>query len=191
MPYRPHWQHYFPTRMLQKAALNLLSNTFQKRDFAQPISIRASRVLGPISRHHVAQIIPVVRTAAGASRPGLAVGLLRVLCNGMCATKRFHIDNEEHSCRMGCPNGPNASPITTDVPSSPTFSARCGGTLSSTFVKVIYYRVSSLRYCTEAYSTGSRSWVLLMFLCTPTIIIDRRWTTHEDLRIAWIEEFGL
>ena len=93
--------------MLQKAAMNLLSNTVQKRDFAQLISMMASRVLGPISRNHVAQIIPKVRNAALASRQGLGVGLLRVLCNCMGTTRRFHIDNEEHSCRVGCLDEPD------------------------------------------------------------------------------------
>ena len=97
-----------PARNLQKAAMNLLSfTTIQQRDFSQPISVRASRVLGPISRHHVAQIIHMVRNAARASRQRLAVGLLRVLCNCMGTTRRFHIDNEEHSCRVGCLDEPD------------------------------------------------------------------------------------
>ena len=75
-------------RNLQKAAMNLLSfTTIQQRDFSQQISVRASRVLGLISRHHVGLQLP-------ASRQGLAVGLLRVLCNGTCTTRRFHTDDE-------------------------------------------------------------------------------------------------
>ena len=93
-----------PARNLQKAAMNLLSfTTIQQRDFSQPISVRASRVLGPISRHHVAQIIHMVRNAARSSRQGLAVAP-SVLCNCMGTTRRFHVENEEHSCRLGCPN---------------------------------------------------------------------------------------
>ena len=62
-----------PVRNLQKAATNLLGSTLlQKHDFSQPITERASRVLGPIGRHHVAQIIPTVRNAARASRPAWA-----------------------------------------------------------------------------------------------------------------------
>ena len=64
-------------------------------------------MLGPISRHHVAQIIPLVRNAARASRSGAAVGILRVLYNGMCATTRFHVENEEHSCRVRCRDEPD------------------------------------------------------------------------------------
>ena len=39
--------------------------------------------------------------AARASCPGLAVGILCVLCNGMCTAKRFHMDDEEEKCRVG------------------------------------------------------------------------------------------
>ena len=72
--------------MIQKAATTLLCDTIQNRDFALPVARRASKSLGPISRFHVAQILPMMQKAAPASRPGLAVGILRLLCNGMCAT---------------------------------------------------------------------------------------------------------
>ena len=85
----------------QKAATALLRDTIPKRDFALPIATRASKILGPISRHLMAQIIPMMCTAARASRPGLASGILRVLCNGMCVAKRFYVDDEEQHCRAG------------------------------------------------------------------------------------------
>ena len=75
-----------PARNLQKAATNLLCSAIQKRDFAQPFVRRATRVLGPIRRHHVAQIIPMVRKTARASRSGLAVGIFRV-CATACAQR--------------------------------------------------------------------------------------------------------
>ena len=56
-----------------------MSDTIQKRNFAIPIAARVSKVLGPISRHHAAQILPLIRSAARASRPGVAVGILRVV----------------------------------------------------------------------------------------------------------------
>ena len=91
-----------PRDKIQKAATTLLCDTTQKRDFALPTAARASRILGPISRHLTAQIIPMIRNAARGSRPGSAVGTLRVLCNGMCTAKRFHVGNEEQTCRIGC-----------------------------------------------------------------------------------------
>ena len=144
-----------PDRNLREAAMNLLSCTVQKRDFVQPISIRASRVPGLISRHHVA------RNAARASRPGLAVRILRVLSRGMCATRRFHDENEEHSCRVGAPMSQTACPIITGAFSFPTSSARFGGTPRSTLVKTIYCMISSLRYVIEACNMGFWSWVSL------------------------------
>ena len=31
------------------------------------------------------------------SRPGFAVGILRLLCNGLCTTKRFHVVNDDQT----------------------------------------------------------------------------------------------
>ena len=87
---------------IQKAAMTLLCDTTLKSDFSIPIAARASRMFGSISEHLVAQVIPMIRNAAQASRAGLAVGILQVLCNGMCTAKRFHVDSEEQSCRVGC-----------------------------------------------------------------------------------------
>ena len=64
-----------PSNKKQKAAL--LRDTIQKRGFALPMAARASGILGPIGRHLMAQIIPVICDAARASRKGLAVGILR------------------------------------------------------------------------------------------------------------------
>ena len=57
-----------------KAATTLLRDAIQIRDFAVPIAARASRILGPISRHLMEQIIPMICDAARASRLGFAVG---------------------------------------------------------------------------------------------------------------------
>ena len=63
----------------------------------------------------------MICTAARASRPGLAVDTLRLLCNGMYTTKRFHVDNEEPTCRVGCPDAPdclshcNKCPLLCDI----------------------------------------------------------------------------
>ena len=47
-----------PNHRMQKSATTLLCETIQNRDFALPVSRRASKALGPISRFHVAQILP-------------------------------------------------------------------------------------------------------------------------------------
>ena len=43
-----------------------------------------------------------------ASRPGLLVGFLRILCNGLCTALRFHTAENDHTCRIGCPDEPDS-----------------------------------------------------------------------------------
>ena len=62
------------------------------------------KVLGPINRHRVADILLHMKIVSRASRPGLLVGFLRILCNGLCTAKRFHTEEHDHTCRIGCPN---------------------------------------------------------------------------------------
>ena len=92
----------------KKAATALLRDAIEIRDFSVPIAAPVSKILGPISRHLMAQILTMICDAARASRPGIAVGILRVLCNGMCTAQRFHVDDEEQKCRVGCPGGPDS-----------------------------------------------------------------------------------
>ena len=92
----------------QKAATSLLRDELHRQDFAGPISLRDSRVLGPISRFRTVEILPRMKLASRASRPGLTVGFLRILCNGLCTDQRFHTEGDEQTCRVGCPNGPDS-----------------------------------------------------------------------------------
>ena len=55
----------------KKFATGLLLHKFNEEDFAGPLSSRASKVLGPISRHRVADILLHMNLASRASRPGL------------------------------------------------------------------------------------------------------------------------
>ena len=50
---------------------------------------------GLVSRHHTAQILPQMCHASRASRSGLAVDVLRVLCSGLCTPQRFHMEGED------------------------------------------------------------------------------------------------
>ena len=97
-----------PQDKKQKAATNLLRDELHRQDFAGPISLRASKVLGPISRYRVADILPHMKLASRASRPGLSVGFLRILCNGLSTAQRFHIEGEEETCRAGCLDEPDS-----------------------------------------------------------------------------------
>ena len=73
-----------PQNKKQKVATGLLLEKLHKKEFAGPLSSRASRVLGPISRYRVADILPHMKLVSRASRPGLIVGFLRILFSGLC-----------------------------------------------------------------------------------------------------------
>ena len=92
-----------PQNKKQKVATGLLLDKLRKQDFAGPLACRASRVLGPIRRHRVADILHHMKLVLCASRPGLFVGFLRILCNGLCAAQRFHTEEHDHTCCVGMP----------------------------------------------------------------------------------------
>ena len=97
-----------PQNKKQKAATGLLLDKLRKQDFAGPLACRDSKVLGPISRHHVADTLPHMKIVSRASGPGLHVGFLRILCNGLCTAQRFHTVEHDHTCRIGCPDEPDS-----------------------------------------------------------------------------------
>ena len=92
----------------QKVATGLLLDKLHKQDFAGPLACRASKVLGPLNRHLVADILPHMKIVSRTSRPGLLVGFLRIVCNGLCTAKRFRTDELGHTCRIGCPDEPDS-----------------------------------------------------------------------------------
>ena len=49
-----------------------------------------------------------MKLVSRASRPGIIVGVLRILCNGPCTAQRFHTEDYEHTCCAGCPNEPDS-----------------------------------------------------------------------------------
>ena len=97
-----------PNDKKQKAATTFLRDEIPKQDFAKPVAARLSRILGRVSRFRIAQILPQMKFASRASRPGLTVGLLRILCNGLCTAKRCHVEGEEQRCRVGCSDEPDS-----------------------------------------------------------------------------------
>ena len=48
-----------------------------------------------------------MKLASRASRPGLTVGFPRNLCNVLCTVHRFHAEDDEQTCRIGCPTEPD------------------------------------------------------------------------------------
>ena len=69
-----------PQSKKQKVATGLLRDK---------LYVRASKVLGPISRYRVADILLHMKLVSGASRPGLTVGVLRILCMDYAQLKDF------------------------------------------------------------------------------------------------------
>ena len=97
-----------PKNKKQQVATGLLRDKLYEQDFAGPISVRPSEILGSISRYRVADLLHHMKLASRASRPALTVGILRILCNGLCTAQRFHTEDHEHTCRFGCPNEPDS-----------------------------------------------------------------------------------
>ena len=60
-----------PQNEKQKIATGLLRDKLFEQDFAGPFSFRASKVLGPISRYRVADILRHMKLVSRVSRPGL------------------------------------------------------------------------------------------------------------------------
>ena len=56
-----------PQNNKQKAATGLLLDKLNKQDFDGPLACRASKVLGPISRHRVPDILPHIKIVSRAS----------------------------------------------------------------------------------------------------------------------------
>ena len=44
-----------------------------------------------------------MKLVSRAFRPGLCVGFLR-FCIGLCTAQRFHTEEHDHTCLIGCPN---------------------------------------------------------------------------------------
>ena len=76
--------------------------TLHKQDLAGPLDCRPSKALGPFSRHRTADILLHMKRVSRAFRPGLLVGFLRILCNGLCIEQRFRTEEHDHTCLIGC-----------------------------------------------------------------------------------------
>ena len=86
-----------PKNKKQKIATGRLRDESYEQDIAGPIAARASKSPARSSRCRVADILPHMKLTSNASRPELAVGIHRVLCNGLCTAQRFHNDEQEHT----------------------------------------------------------------------------------------------
>ena len=87
-----------------KGSHSLASRQITGAGLCQADAVHTSRILGPVSRFRIAHM----KLASRASRPGLTVGFLRILCNGLCTARSFHVEGEAQMCRIGCPDEPDS-----------------------------------------------------------------------------------
>ena len=99
---------HVPQNKKQNVATGLFLEKLRAQDFAGALSSRTTRVPGPISRHRVADILRHMKLVSRASRPGLLVGFFRIICNGLCTARKFHTAENDHTCRIGCPDEPDS-----------------------------------------------------------------------------------
>ena len=87
----------------QKAATALLCDEIRKQDFAKTSCFTCLQNFGASQ-----SLSHCTDSASRASRPGLTVGFLHILCSGLCTTQRFPVEGEEKTCRVGCPDEPHS-----------------------------------------------------------------------------------
>ena len=105
-----------------------------------------------------------------------------MLCTGTCTAKRFHVDKEEQTCRIGCIGEPDCH--YNRCPLLSRSLSQSGGTPVSNFENINYSTTSSLKHHKEAFKMGSWLWVLLTLLCTPTTITVTTRTIQRISRTA-------
>ena len=118
-----------PQNKKQKIATGLLLDKFHKQDFAGPLSSHTSRALGPISRHRVAHILLHMKIVSRALSSWITRWFPSNPSNGLCTAQRFHTEEHDHTCRVGCKNEPDSLTHTMSVPGCTTFLCLFGGAL--------------------------------------------------------------
>ena len=172
----------FPNDEKQKTFTISLRDEIPKRDFAKPVAARVSKAFGPVSRFLTAQILPQMCHASRASRPWLTVGILRVLCNGMCTAQRFHIEGEEQRCRAGCQDEPDS------LSQCPLLYNFCtsisGNTLQFCHGKAIFSTTWLPRFFLRSLQYGIVVMGVIDAFVMPTTTTVEMWITLEMLEIV-------
>ena len=93
----------------------------------------------------------------------------------MCTAKRFHVGNEEQTCRIGCIGEPDCPLTTTGTLSFSTSLSQSGGTPGSNFKEINYSTTSSLKNFEDCMEGRIR----LLTAITPTYA-----HAHQSLCLA-------
>ena len=96
-----------PPHKVQSAATTLLYEMEQTRDDSRQNAKRTTKILGPINRRRIAQILPAIRSASRATRSGLAVSIIGILCHVFVPRDASTIRKMIKTCRIGCQDQPN------------------------------------------------------------------------------------
>ena len=96
-----------PPHKVQSAATTLLYEMEQARDDSRQNAKRATKILGPINRRCIAQILPAIRSASRATRSGLTFSIIGILCHVLVPRDASTIRKMIKTCRIGCQDQPN------------------------------------------------------------------------------------
>ena len=144
-----------PPHKMQRAATALLCKVEQKRDFSRHIAKRATKVIGPISRHRISSILPVIRSASRVTLPGLASDIIQIMCVGLCASRRSMLKTKTNILEQGTKMGLIVFAITTSAHASQPFAPSSGGLQVFGSDTSSHYTTSSYKPRAEVSNMGS------------------------------------
>ena len=125
-----------PQNKKQKIATGLLRDKLYEQDFAGPISVRASKVLGPMSLYRVADTLPHIKLVSRASRPGLTLlAFFASIATGYARLRDFTLKSMNLRTVLDARVEPDSLPpslITTSVPGCTIYTDFLLGTCYST-----------------------------------------------------------
>ena len=127
-----------PQNKKQKAATALLRDKLYEQDFAGPISSHESKILGPISRFRIVEILPHMKLVSRAARSGLTVCFYVSFAMGCARHKDFALKEKNSYVELDARMHPTLSHTTTSVPCCAICLPPCGGMLRHYHGEVIF-----------------------------------------------------
>ena len=90
-----------PWKAVRSGTVTVLRERANVLDIAKIICGRSNRVLGFVNQYRVHLLMKDLCRAANSCKHDLIVDVLRVVCNGLCTTVRFHTVEESSDCILG------------------------------------------------------------------------------------------
>ena len=107
----------------------MLRDELQKQDFAKPVSLRVSRILVPISRFRIAQVLPQMSRASCASRSGWLLVSYASSAMVFARRKDFKFRERHRRVELDAQMNPTLFHTATNVLYYTTTLAQCGDKL--------------------------------------------------------------